>query len=164
MVGMKTSLDRLVLAGLALGGWALCGSLLCGGLCVGLCGGLSGCAARGATCADRAGLQGTWLAQSESLNGHTKRVDFRYVFSGDQVTFRDETGMETTYTFTLNAGDGLTFMAIVPAESPDSPPVSVAYALDGDALTLVIAPPGSRPTDISDRNDQELIVCRRKRP
>lgn len=143
---MKTSLMTLVLA------------------CVSLC----GCAAPGAMCADRAGLQGTWLGHTESLNGHTKSVDFRYVFSGDRVTFRDETGMETTYTFTLNAGDGLTFLTIVPAAPPDSPanstPVSVAYALDGDSLTLVVAPPGSRPTDMSDRNNQELIVCRRKRP
>lgn len=144
---MKTSLTSLVLAGLALCGVAL-----------------SGCAARGAMCADRAGLQGTWLGHTESLNGHTKSVDFRYVFSGDRVTFRDETGMETTYTFTLNAGDGLTFLTIVPASPPNSTPVSVAYALDGDSLTLVVAPPGSRPTDISDRNNQELIVCRRKRP
>ncbi len=144
---MKTSLTSLVLAGLALCGVAL-----------------SGCAARGAMCADRAGLQGTWLGHTESLNGHTKSVDFRYVFSGDRVTFRDETGMETTYTYTLNAGDGLTFLTIVPASPANSTPVSVAYALDGDSLTLVVAPPGSRPTDISDRNNQELILCTRKRP
>lgn len=143
---MKTSLTSLVLAGLALCGVAI-----------------SGCAAPGAMCGDRAGLQGTWLGHTESLNGHTKSVDFRYVFSGDRVTFRDETGMKTTYTFTLNAGDGLTFLTIVPASPPNSTPVSVAYALDGDSLTLVVAPPGSRPTDISDRNNQELIVCRRKR-
>jgi len=34
--------------------------------------------------------------------------------------------------------------------------------LDGDSLKIVVAPPGLRPTEISDKNNQELIICKRK--
>lgn len=136
---MKTSLITLVLA---------C-SLLCG------------CAAPRVS--DEARLQGLWLAHSESLNGHTKSVDFRYVFRGDRVTFTDETGRAMTYVFTLDAGSTPKLMTIVPDE-PGATKASVAYALNGDSLTIVVAPPGATPTEISDKHDQELIVCRRKRP
>ena len=51
-----------------------------------------------------------------------------------------------------------------PKAHADSAPVRVAYALDGDALTIVIADAGSQPAELSDRNNQGLIVCTRKRP
>ena len=65
----------------------------------------------------------------------------------------------------METASKLKLITIRPEEMPaDSTPVSVAYELDGDSLTLVIAPAGSRPTGISDKNDQELIVCKRKSP
>ena len=140
---MKTSLITLALAGAS----------------------LCGCAADAPRLSDRARLQGLWLAHTESLNGHTKSVDFQYAFRGDRVTFTDETGKEATYVFTLDAGRAPKLMTIVPDEpGATKVPVSVAYALDGDSLTIVVAPPGACPTDLSDKNDQELIVCSRKRP
>lgn len=140
---MKTSLMTLVLA------------------CASLC----GCAGNKPQVSDHANLQGIWLAQTESQNGHTKNVSFRYVFSGDKVAFTDETGTELKYVFKLDSVGTLKLITIWPDGSPaDSTPVSVAYELNGDSLTIVVAPPGTRPTEISDRNDQELIVCRRKSP
>lgn len=111
---------------------------------------------------DHDGLQGVWLAQSESQNGRTWDVTYQYVFDGDRLTFRDENGKVAKYTFKLETAGDLKLMTITPEEaSADSGPVSVAYELEADALTIVIAPAGSRPTEISDRNDQELIVCTR---
>ena len=112
---------------------------------------------------DQETLQGVWLAQTESLNGHTKKVDYQYTFKGDEVTFRDENGKETNYRFTLETDGNPRLIALkAPDAQDDSAPVKVAYAVDRDALTIVIAPAGSRPTEMSDRNDQELIVCKRK--
>jgi uncharacterized protein (TIGR03067 family) len=140
---MKTSLIALV--------------LVCASLC--------GCAGGASKASDQANLQGTWLAQSESQNGHKKDVTYQYVFRGDKVTFKDETGKEMRYSFKLETASKLKLITIRPEEMPaSSAPVSVAYELDGDSLTLVIAPAGSRPTGISDKNDQELIVCKRKSP
>lgn len=102
------------------------------------------------------------MAETESVNGHTKDVTFRYEFKGDSVTFRDETGREMRYVFTLETTKTLELMTIWPEESPaGSTPVRVGYELDGDSLKLVIAPPGLTPADLSDKHDQELIVCKR---
>lgn len=140
---MKTSLITLVLA------------------CFSLC----GCAGNSPPSSDQANIQGIWLAQSESQNGHTKNVSFQYVFRGDKVAFTDETGKEMNYSFKLDSDSNLRLITIWPDESlAKSTPVSVAYELDGDSLKIVVAPPGSRPTEISDRNNQELIICRRKSP
>lgn len=140
---MKTSLITLVFA------------------CFSLC----GCAGSAPQSSDQANIQGIWLAQSESQNGHTKNVSFKYVFRGDKVAFTDETGTEMKYSFKLDSDGHLKFITIWPDESlASATPVSVAYELHGDSLTIVVAPSGSRPTEISDRNDQELIVCRRKSP
>ena len=114
---------------------------------------------------DQENIQGVWLAQSESQNGHKKNVTYQYVFRGDKLTFKDETGKEMKYSFNLDTAGNLKLITIRPEETlTNSTPVSVAYELDGDSLKIVVAPPGSRPTEISDRNDQELIICRRKSP
>lgn len=126
---------------------------------------LCGCAGDAPKSTDEENIQGVWLAQTESQNGHKKNVTYQYDFQGDKVTFRDETGKEMKYSFKLEAISGLKLLTIQPEEtSTNATPVSVAYDLNGDSLTLVIAAPGSRPTDLSDKNDQELIICQRKSP
>ncbi len=105
------------------------------------------------------------MAQSESQNGHKKDVTYQYVFRGDKVTFKDETGKEMKYTFKLDTASNLKLITIRPEETlTNSKPVSVAYELDGDSLKIVVAPAGSRPKEISDKNNQELIICKRKSP
>lgn len=112
---------------------------------------------------DQANIQGVWLAESESLNGIKKNVTYLYVFREDTVTFTDETGKEMKYSFKLDTTANPRLIIIQPEETlPNSTPVSVAYELDGDSLTIVVAPPGLRPTEISDKNNQELIICKRK--
>jgi len=112
---------------------------------------------------DQANIQGTWLAQTESQNGIKKVVTYMYVFRGDKITFTDETGKEMKYSFKLETAGNLRLMTIQPTDTLANPaPVSVAYELDGDSLKIVVAPPGLRPTEISDRNNQELIICKRK--
>ena len=112
---------------------------------------------------DQANIQGAWLALTESQNGIKKNVSYLYVFRGDKVTFRDETGKEMKYSFRLDTTGNLKFIIIQPEEKlTNSTPVSVAYELDGDSLKIVVAPPGLRPTEISDKNNQELIICKRK--
>jgi uncharacterized protein (TIGR03067 family) len=112
---------------------------------------------------DQANLQGTWLAQSESQNGKKWNVSYLYVFSGEKLFFTDETGKEVTYSFKLDTTGSLKFIVIQPDEALNiSAPTSIAYELDRDSLKIVIAPPGLRPTEISDKNNQELIFCKRK--
>ena len=112
---------------------------------------------------DQANLQGTWLAQSESQNGKKWNVSYVYVFSGDKLFFTDETGKEVTYSFKLDTTGSLKFIIIQSDETLNiSAPISIAYELDRDSLKIVIAPPGLRPTEISDKNNQELIICKRK--
>ncbi len=112
---------------------------------------------------DQANIQGTWLAQSESQNGTRRNVSYLYIFRGDKVTFTDETGKEMKYSFKLNTTGNLRLIIIQPeGTAGNSTPVSVGYELNGDSLKIVVAPPGLRPTEISDKNDQELIICKRK--
>lgn len=112
---------------------------------------------------DQANIQGVWLAQTESLNGIEKNVTYQYVFKGDKVTFTDETGKEMKYSFKLDTASNPKFLIIQPEDTlTNSTPVSVAYELDGNSLKIVVAPPGLRPTEISDKNNQELIICKRK--
>ncbi|MFT3680852.1 MAG: TIGR03067 domain-containing protein [Ferruginibacter sp.] len=112
---------------------------------------------------DKANIQGTWLAQSESQNGIKKNVSYLYVFTEDKVTFTDETGKEIKYSFKLDTTGNPRLMIIQSDDTLINPaPVSVAYELDGDSLKIVVAPPGLRPTEISDKNNQELIICKRK--
>ena len=81
----------------------------------------------------------------------------------DPAPHRDENGKETNYRFTLETGGNPRLIALkAPDAQADSAPVKAAYAVDRDALMIVIAPAGSRPTEMSDRNNQELIVCKRK--
>ncbi len=69
------------------------------------------------------------------------------------------------YAFKLDTASNLKLITIQPEETlTNSTPVSVAYELVGDSLKIVVAPPGSRPTEISDKNNQELIICKRKGP
>ena len=122
-----------------------------------------GVAGDAAKSTDQANLQGVWLAQSESQNGIKKNVSYQYVFRGDKLTFIDETGKEMKYSFKLDTTGNLKLLIIQPEETlTNSTPVSVAYELDGDSLKIVVAPPGLRPTEISDKNNQELIICKRK--
>ena len=124
-----------------------------------------GVAGDAAKSTDQANIQGVWLAQTESQNGIKKNVTYQYVFRGDKVTFRDETGKEMKYSFKLNTTGNLKFIIIQPDKTLNiSAPVSIAYELDGDSLKIVVAAPGSRPTEISDKNNQELIICKRKGP
>ena len=112
---------------------------------------------------DYANIQGAWLAQTESQNGIKKNVSYLYVFRGDTITFRDETGKEMKYSFRLDTTGNPRMIIIQPEDRlTNSSPVSVAYELNGDSLKIVVAPPGLRPTDISDKNNQELIICKRK--
>jgi uncharacterized protein (TIGR03067 family) len=112
---------------------------------------------------DQTNLQGTWLAQTESQNGKKWNVSYLYVFRGDTLFFTDETGKEVTYSFKLDTTGRLKFIVIQPDETLNiSAPTSIAYELDRDSLKIVIAPPGLRPTEISDKNNQELIICKRK--
>ncbi|NDU96448.1 TIGR03067 domain-containing protein [Spirosoma terrae] len=112
---------------------------------------------------DQANLQGAWLAQSESQKGKKWNVSYLYVFRGDKLFFTDETGKEVTYSFKLDTTGSLKFIIIQPDGTLNiSAPVSIAYELDGDSLKIVVAPLGLRPTEISDKNNQELIICKRK--
>ena len=112
---------------------------------------------------DQANIQGAWLGQSESQNGIKKNVSYLYVFSGDKVTFRDETGKEMKYSFKLDTTGNPKLIIIQPEDTlTNSTPVSVGYELNGDSLKIVVAPAGLRPTEISDKNNQELIICKRK--
>ena len=113
---------------------------------------------------DQANLQGAWLAQTESQNGIKKKVSFLYVFKEDKVTFRDENGMEMRYSFKLDNTGNLKLLVVQSEDTAShSAPVSVAYELNGDSLKIVVAPPGLIPTEISDKNNQELIICKRRR-
>ncbi|PSL35012.1 TIGR03067 domain-containing protein [Chitinophaga ginsengisoli] len=112
---------------------------------------------------DQSNIQGVWLAQSESQNGIKKDVAYRYVFKGNKLTFTDETGKEMNYSFKLDTISNLKLIIIQPVDMvTDTTSVSVAYELKGDSLKIVVAPPNMRPTEISDKNNQELIICKRK--
>lgn len=112
---------------------------------------------------DQENIQGTWLAQTESQNGNRRAVSYQYVFSGDQLSFTDETGKELKYSFKLDTSSKPRLITILPIDTlAGTTPVSVAYELNADSLTIVVAPAGLRPSEISDRNNQELITCRRK--
>lgn len=122
-----------------------------------------GVAGDAAKSTDQANIQGVWLAQSESQNGIKKNVSYLYVFRGDKVTFRDETGKEMKYSFKLDTTGNPRFIIIQPEDTlANSTPFSVGYELQGDLLKIVVAPAGLRPTEISDKNNQELIICKRK--
>jgi uncharacterized protein (TIGR03067 family) len=112
---------------------------------------------------DQKDIQGIWLAQTESVNGKTKEVSYVYEFKGDQLSFKDETGKEMKYLFNLDTMGNVKLIVIRPINTvADSTPISVGYALNGDLLKIVVAPPGLRPNELSDKNDQELIICKRK--
>ncbi len=116
-----------------------------------------------ATSTDQENIQGTWLGQTESLNGIQKDVSFLYVFKGDTVSFTDETGKEMKYAFRLDTTGNPRLLIIRSEDTLTNPtPVSVGYQLNGDSLKIVVAPPGLRPTEISDKNNQELIICKRR--
>lgn len=112
---------------------------------------------------DQANLQGIWLAQTESQNGKKWNVSYLYVFRNDKLFFTDETGKEVTYSIKLDTNGSLKFIVIQPDMTLNiSTPVNIAYELNGDSLKIVVAPQGLRPTEISDKNNQELIICKRK--
>ncbi len=108
-------------------------------------------------------LQGTWMALTETLNGIKKNVSFLYEFKKDTIAFTDETGKVVKYMYKLDTSGKIKLLNLWPEGTPaSSSPVSVGYELSEDSLKIVVAPPGLVPTEISDKNNQELIVCRRK--
>ncbi|GAO44792.1 hypothetical protein FPE01S_04_00350 [Flavihumibacter petaseus NBRC 106054] len=108
-------------------------------------------------------MQGAWLGLTESLNGVKKDVSFLYVFKGDTLTFTDETGKEMKYSFKLDTIANPRLLIVRSEDTLTNPtPVSIGYELNGDSLKIVVAPRGLHPTEISDKNDQELISCKRK--
>jgi len=116
-----------------------------------------------ASTTDQEKIQGAWLGQTESLNGIQKNVSFLYVFQGDTVSFTDESGKELKYSFKLDTTGNPRLLIIRSKDTLSNPtPVSVGYKLNRDSLKIVVAPHGLRPTEISDKNDQELIICTRK--
>jgi len=116
-----------------------------------------------ASTTDQEKIQGAWLGQTESLNGIQKNVSFLYVFQGDTVSFTDESGKELKYSFKLDTTGNPRLLIIRSKDTLTNPtPVSVGYKLNRDSLKIVVAPHGLRPTEISDKNDQELIICTRK--
>jgi uncharacterized protein (TIGR03067 family) len=120
-------------------------------------------AGNAATSTDKENIQGAWLGQTESMNGIKKDVSFLYVFKGDTLSFTDETGKELKYSFKLDTIANPRLLIIQSKDTLTNPtPVSVGYELNGDSLKIVVASPGLHPTEISDRNNQELIICRRK--
>lgn len=128
-----------------------------------VCGLSCGDAGDAAPSTDQENIQGAWLGQTESLNGIQKDVSFLYVFKGDTVSFTDETGKEMKYSFRLDTTGNPRLLIIRSEDTLTNPtPVSVGYELNGNSLKIVVAPPNLRPTEISDKNDQELIICKRK--
>jgi uncharacterized protein (TIGR03067 family) len=122
-----------------------------------------GVAGDAAKSGDQGNLQGTWLAQTESQNGIKRDVSYLYVFRGDKFTFIDETGKEVKYSFRLDSTGNPRLIIVQPDDTlTNSTPVSIAYELHGDSLKIVVAPAGLQPTEISDKNNQELIICKRK--
>lgn len=112
---------------------------------------------------DQANIEGAWLAITESQNGIKREVSYLYVFNKDTLNFRDETGQEMKYFFKLDTTTRPRLINIQPVDSlANATPVSVGYELHGDSLTIVVAPAGLSPTDISDKHNQELITCKRK--
>lgn len=121
------------------------------------------CGGDAAKSRNQSSIQGAWLAQTESQNGIKREVSYLYVFNKDTLNFRDETGQEMKYFFKLDTTARPRLIIIQPVDSlANATPVSVGYELHGDSLTIVVAPAGLRPTDISDKNNQELITCKRK--
>ena len=81
---------------------------------------------------DLANLQGVWLAQSESQNGNKRDVRYEYVFSGNKLIFKDETGKEMKYRFKLETAGSLKLITIQPEETEaNAPPVSVHTSWTG---------------------------------
>ncbi|GAO43219.1 hypothetical protein FPE01S_02_03230 [Flavihumibacter petaseus NBRC 106054] len=103
------------------------------------------------------------MGLTESLNGIKKDVSFLYVFKGDTLSFTDETGKEMKYSFKLDTIANPRLLIVRSEDTLNNPtPVSIGYELNGDSLKIVVAPHGLHPTEISDKHDQELIVCKRK--
>lgn len=103
------------------------------------------------------------MALTETLNGIKKNVSFLYEFKKDTIAFTDETGKVVKYMYKLDTSGKIKLLNLWPEGTPaSSSPVSVGYELSEDSLKIVVAPPGLVPTEISDKNNQELIVCRRK--
>ncbi len=98
-------------------------------------------------------------------SGNTSPRRNKSVIVSRLVACRHETGKEMKYSFKLDTASNLKLITIRPVETlTNSTPFSIAYELDGDSLKTVIAPAGSRPTEISDKNNQELIICKRRSP
>lgn len=117
--------------------------------------------------ADQKNIQGIWLAQSASANGFNVEdvAGCRYVFSGNKLAIKDGSGKEMKYSFKLDPGSNPKLLDLQPVPGLTNAAIcSAAYELDGDSLKVAMACPGSRPTGISDKNNQMLIILKRKSP
>ena len=116
--------------------------------------------------ADQAHIQGIWVAQSGSNNGQKEDVaGCQYIFSGDRFTIRSVVGIEEHFSFKLDTTSIPKSFVLQPERTiTNATYCSVAYELNGYTLRVAIACPGSHPTSISDTNNQELIVLKRKSP
>ena len=79
-----------------------------------VCASLCGIAADAPKSTDQASIQGVWLAQSESQNGHKRNVAYQYVFRGDKLTFKDGSQKEMKYSFKLDTASKLNLLIIQP--------------------------------------------------
>ena len=132
-------------------------------VCVSLC----GAAADAPKSTDQTNIQGVWLAQSASDNGYKveEAAGCQYAFSGDKLTIRDASGKEMKYSFKLDTTSNPKLFVLQPEQTLTNATLcSVAYELSGDSLKIAMACPGSRPTELSDKNNQMLIVFKRKSP
>ena len=114
---------------------------------------------------DQQNLQGEWIAESATANG-VKVEDaagFHYIFSGDRLTIRDTTGKEVKYSFKIDASSKPNLLVLQPQQAlTNATMCSAAYELNGAILKVVIGNPGTRPTEMSDK-DQILTVLKRKK-
>jgi uncharacterized protein (TIGR03067 family) len=127
-----------------------------------------GIAADAPICTDQSNIQGVWLADSASDDGQKVKeaAGFQYVFKGDKLTIRDASGEEMKYSFKLDTASNPKLFVLQPEQmlTNDEMICNVAYELKGDSLKVALACPGSRPTEISDKNNQMLIILKRKNP
>ena len=133
--------------------------------CVSLC----GVAADTSKSTDQQNIQGNWVAQSATANGFKiDAKDCQYMFSGDRLTIRytdDMEKKEVKYLFKLDTTNSPKLLVVTPEQALTNATIcSSAYELRGDSLKIALSCPGTRPTEISEKNSQMLIVFKRKSP
>jgi uncharacterized protein (TIGR03067 family) len=114
---------------------------------------------------DQQNLQGEWIAESATANG-VKVEDaagFQYIFREDKLTISNMIGKEVKYSFKIDASSKPKLLVLQPLQAlTNATMCSAAYELNGAILKVVIGNPGTRPTEMSDK-DQILTVLKRKK-